>query len=138
MTSIWLYLYLHYTKLVDWKAWWETFGILIFSKHCNDYWTINILHSLLNWSLDWVAVYTFFLSHYYFVGSSTIQCYKLISRLWNPGGIIITIIILFYLASYFLILRCVRDHVCYNLIIWYKRGIKNGLTKMDTYNIWWN
>ena len=138
MVSLWLYLYLHYTKLVDWQIWCETFGILIFSKLYNDYWTISFLHSLLNWSLDRVSFYAFFLPHFYYVGCSTIQLYKLISRSCNPDGIIINIIILFYLVFGLLILRCVRDHVCYNLIIWYKGSIKNGLLKMDTYNIWWN
>ena len=79
-----------------------------------------------------------FTPHYYFVGSSIIQLFKLISCPYNPGGIIIRIILLFYLASCFLILRCIRALSCYNLIIWYKWGIKNGLIKMDTYNIWWN
>ena len=59
----------------------------------------------------------YFTPHYYFVGSSTIQRYKLISHPCNPGGIIINIILLFYLASYFLIIRFVRDLVCYKLII---------------------
>ena len=63
---------------------------------------------------------------------------QLISRPCNPSGIIISIILLVYLAPYFIILICIRDRVCYHFIIWYKGGIKNGLTKMDTYNIWWN
>ena len=80
----------------------------------------------------------YFTPHYYFVGSSTIQRYKLIRHLCNPGGIIIRMILLFYLASCFLILRCIRDPACYNMIIWYKVSISNGLIKMDTHNVWWN
>ena len=61
------------------------------------------------------------------------------SRNWSIsptiGGIIISIILLIYLMSFFLVLRCVKTLVCYNLIIWYEGGVKNGLIKMDTYNI---
>ena len=80
----------------------------------------------------------YFTPHYYFVGSSIIQHYKLISRPYIPSGIITKTIVLFYLASCFLILRSIRAPFCYNLIIWYERGIKNELIKMDTYNTWWN
>ena len=107
-------------------------NFLIFSKHWTGYWTIGLLH----WSLDRFLFYAFFLPRYFFIGSSTIQCYKLISFPWNSSGIVITFI-LFYLTSYFLILRWVRNPKCYNLIIWYKGGIKNGLIR-TTYNIWWN
>ena len=115
--------------------WCETFASLIFSKNCTNCWTISISHSLLHWSLDWVGFYEFFLPHFYFTGSSTIQCYKLISCPYNLGGIVVSIILLFYLASCFLILWSIRALVCYNLIVWYKEGIEIGLIKMDTYNI---
>ena len=68
-----------------------------------------------------------FAPHYSFVWSSTIQRYKLIRQPFNPSGIIISIILLFYLASCFLILKCIRAPGCYNLIIWYKGGIKKGV-----------
>ena len=80
----------------------------------------------------------YFTPHSYFVGSSIIQHYKLTSHPCNPSGIIISIMLLFYLASCLLILWCVRALVCYNLSIWYKWGAKIGFIKMDTYNIWWN
>ena len=72
--------------------------------------------------------------HYYFVGSSTIQRYKLTRLPFNPDWVIINIILLLFLASCLLIPRWIRAPSCYNLIIWYKGGIKNGLIKMDTYN----
>ena len=79
----------------------------------------------------------YYTPHYYFTRSSTIQRYKLISHPCNTSGIIISIILLLYLASCFVILRCIRDPVCHKLRIWYKGRIKNGLIKIDTYNIWW-
>ena len=51
------------------------------------------------------------------------------------GEIIIRIILLFYLVSCFLVLRCVKALACYKFIIWYKGGVKNGLIKLDSYNI---
>ena len=47
----------------------------------------------------------------------------------DPNGIIIRIIMLFYLAWCFLILICAWDHVCYNLIIWYKGGFKKWVDR---------
>ena len=53
---------------------------------------------------------SYFTPQYYFVRYSIIQHYKLISHPYNDGWIIIIIILLFYLASYFIILRCLRDY----------------------------
>ena len=85
--------------------------------------TIRLSIFYILWCIDLFTGFCF-TPHYYFFGSSTIQCYKLISFPYNLGGIVVSIILLFYLESCFPILRCIRDPICYDLIIWYKGDIK--------------
>ena len=129
MNSLWLYLYLHDIKLVYWTT--MVWNIFKFSS-------LLSIALIIGLSLFYILCYIDILTRFpfrYFSFLITIVSGIPLSNTTNwlvaptIGGIIINIILLFYLVSCFLILRCAKALVCYNLIIW------KGVLKMDTYNI---
>ena len=126
---MWLYLYQYDIKLVDWKAMvWKIFKFSSFISIALIIW-LSVFYIL--YYIDLLTGFPF--THFSFPISILLGLPLSNTRNWSVspaiGGIIISIILLIYLMSFFLVLRCVKTLVCYNLIIWYEGGVKNGLIK---------